>query len=327
MNENVQMSAQPGFPIGVVCRMTGIAQETLRAWERRYALVTPSRAGGRNRLYSPDDVKRISLVKALVDAGHPVGSVASLDGAQLEALRMATAPAVPAAREAKAPPVLQASVALAPGRVGVIGRSLATRLLGSPGRPTLEGAFSVDALVDIAPEHRAQVLVLEMPTVQGDAAEALAGALGRTGAGTAVVLYEFGARGAVASLEALGAICLKGPVDPVAVERACATALACLDTESERRVAGLPARRFSAEQLARIVARAPAIACECPRHLAGLIGSLAAFERFSGECENRSPADAHIHRDLQRMAASARAMIEASLERVLAFEGISTDGE
>ena len=107
MNQNEHMSAQPGFPIGVVCRMTGIAQETLRAWERRYALVTPSRAGGRNRLYSPDDVKRISLVKALVDAGHPVGSVASLNEAQLEALRTATTPAAPAA---KAPAVRPAAM-------------------------------------------------------------------------------------------------------------------------------------------------------------------------------------------------------------------------
>jgi len=324
MNQNEQMSAQPGFPIGVVCRMTGIAQETLRAWERRYALVTPSRAGGRNRLYSPDDVKRISLVKALVDAGHPVGSVASLDEGQLEALKTATAPAAP---EAKVSPALQSAAAPASGRVGVIGRSLATRLLGSPGKPTLDGAFGVDALEDVTPQHGAEVLVLEMPTLHGDAADTLAGALVRAGARTAVVLYEFGARGAVESLEALGAVCLKGPVDPAAVERACAAARSSLVADPEWRADGLPARRFSADQLARIVARAPAIACECPRHLAGLIGSLAAFERYSGECENRSPADAHIHRDLQRMAASARAMIEASLERVLAFEGISAEGD
>jgi hypothetical protein len=85
-------------------------------------------------------------------------------------------------------------------------------------------------------------------------------------------------------------------------------------------------RRFTPEQLAAIVALRPSIACECPRHLADLISSLVAFERYSGECEHRSPADAHIHRELQRMAAAARGLVEAGLERVLAFEGVVLEG-
>jgi hypothetical protein len=51
-----------------------------------------------------------------------------------------------------------------------------------------------------------------------------------------------------------------------------------------------------------------------------------AFERYSGECEHRSPADAHIHRELQRMATAARGLVEAGLERVLAFEGVVLEG-
>lgn len=319
MSQDAFPPPQPGFPIGVVCRMTGIAPETLRAWERRYALVKPARAGGRNRLYSPDDIKRITLVKALVDAGHPVGSVASLGDAQLEALRKASH----VAPRETAPPVARRA-----SRIGLVGRGLASRLFESGAwTSALESAFVVGAVADIdAKENTADVLVIDLPTVHEDTVDLVADALSRASARAAVVVYEFGARGAISSLEASGALCLKGPVSAVDVDRACADALA---TAATRPGAGRPSlappRRFDAEQLARVVARAPVIACECPRHLADLIGSLAAFERYSGECESRSPADAHIHRDLQQTAGVARSMIEDSLARLLAFVGIDLD--
>lgn len=313
----------PGFPIGVVCRMIGIAQETLRAWERRYALVTPSRAGGRNRLYSQEDVRRITLVKALVDAGHSIGSVAGLDEEQLESLQRATTGPAPEPR--KLAHVVAAEVPAA-GHVAIVGRALATRLGGTAEQPALSGAAVVDSLAEFGPGRlRADVLVMEMPTVHADAGAGLANALATAGARAAVVVYEFGTRAAVAALEARGAICLKGPADPIAIERACTAARASLGASVSVAADTAPASRFSPEQLAKIVARAPTIACECPRHLASLIGSLTAFERYSGECENRSPADAHIHRELQRVAGAARAMIEESLEKVLIFEGVDVE--
>jgi len=301
--------------------MTGIAPETLRAWERRYALVKPTRAGGRNRLYSPDDIKRITLVKALVDAGHPVGSVATLGDAQLEALRNASQLAP---RETTPLPV-----ARRPGRIGLVGRGLAGRLLESGAwTSALESAFVVGAVADIdARENSADVLVIDLPTVHEETVAVVADALARAAARAAVVVYEFGARGAISALEASGAFCLKGPVNAVDVERACVDALAASSVRpGGAPMSPAPPRRFDAEQLARVVARAPVIACECPRHLADLIGSLAAFERYSGECESRSPTDACIHRAAPQTAGLARSMIEDSLARLLAFEGIDVDG-
>ncbi len=326
MSEDAFSPPQPGFPIGVVCRMTGIAPETLRAWERRYTLVKPARAGGRNRLYSPDDIKRITLVKALVDAGHPVGSVATLGEAQLEALRNASqlAPRESPSRETPPLPMVRR-----PGRIGLVGRGLAGRLLESGAwTSALESAFVVGAVADIdARENAADVLVIDQPTVHEDTVALVADALARASARAVVVVYEFGARGAISALEASGALCLKGPVNAVEVERACTEALSAPAVRpGAAPVSPAPPRRFDAEQLARVVARAPVIACECPRHLADLIGSLAAFERYSGECESRSPADAHIHRDLQQTAGLARSLIEDSLARLLAFEGIDLDG-
>jgi hypothetical protein len=54
-----------------------------------------------------------------------------------------------------------------------------------------------------------------------------------------------------------------------------------------------------------------------------LLLSLRAFERYSAECENRSPADAELHRQLGRYAAGARALFEEALVRVAQAEGIA----
>ena len=51
--------------------------------------------------------------------------------------------------------------------------------------------------------------------------------------------------------------------------------------------------------------------------------SLGAFERYSAECENRSPADAALHRHLQRVAGSARALFEDALVLVAKSEGLA----
>lgn len=307
---------RPGFPIGVVCRLTGVAQETLRAWERRYGLVKPGRSSGRNRLYSQDDIRRIGLVKQLVDAGHPVGSIALLDDRQLEALRAATQAPAPARESA-----VEALPATAP--VVVVGKVLAARVLRDPRSPGLESAIAVPAVEDLRQgQADGGVLAIDMPTLQPGTADQVARLKALAHARAAVVIHEFAPRDAIEAVESLGVICLKAPVEPTALGRACAALMEKAGSPTGPGGASAASRRFTAEQLASIVARKPTIACECPRHLVDLISSLAAFERYSGECEHRSPADAHIHRELQRMAGSAIAMVEASLERVLAFEGV-----
>ena len=321
MDMNTVDGGQPGFPIGVVCRLTGVAQETLRAWERRYGLVKPSRAGGRNRLYSQDDVRRIAMVKALVDAGHAVGSIATLDDRQLEALKAATQSPL---REPAAPVV---SAAAGAASVVVVGQALAARVLRDPRPHGLEGAVGVASPEDLREgQAGGGVLALDMPTLHPGAADQVARLMVRAGARSAVVVHEFAARDAVAAIGALGVTCIKGPVEPAALGRVCASLLEAGAIPLHAGLSTAAARRFTPEQLAAIVARKPTIACECPRHLADLISSLAAFERYSGECEHRSPADAHIHRELQRMATTARGLVEEGLERVLAFEGVMLDG-
>lgn len=49
--------------------LTGITPDTLRMWERRYGVVTPSRSEGGYRLYDEGALRRLSAMKKLVDSG------------------------------------------------------------------------------------------------------------------------------------------------------------------------------------------------------------------------------------------------------------------
>lgn len=63
---------EPVYSIGVVARMTGIPEPTLRVWERRYAFPQAARTPGGHRLYSQRDVVRLQWVKERVDAGTQI---------------------------------------------------------------------------------------------------------------------------------------------------------------------------------------------------------------------------------------------------------------
>lgn len=78
--------AEPRHPIRVVTERTGLSPDVLRAWERRYEAVKPARGEGRHRLYSDDDIRRLTLIVRAMQAGRAVASVVSLPSEDLERL-------------------------------------------------------------------------------------------------------------------------------------------------------------------------------------------------------------------------------------------------
>jgi len=76
------------YPIRAVAKLTGIAVDTLRAWERRYQAVTPDRVS-RGRLYSDADVRRLLLLRSALESGHAIGQVAALSDTELQQLARA----------------------------------------------------------------------------------------------------------------------------------------------------------------------------------------------------------------------------------------------
>jgi len=75
-----------GYRIKTVASATGLSPELLRAWERRYKVVTPTRSTGGYREYSEQDVGKLRLLRDLTGRGFAIGEVAALPIAELERL-------------------------------------------------------------------------------------------------------------------------------------------------------------------------------------------------------------------------------------------------
>ena len=83
-----------GFSIAVAARRSGLSQHVIRAWEKRYGVITPSRTDTHRRLYTDEDIERLQLLRRATQAGHSIGNIASLPAERLRPL---------AAEEAVAP--------------------------------------------------------------------------------------------------------------------------------------------------------------------------------------------------------------------------------
>lgn len=81
MNEN---KSENFFSIQFVSNMTGINPHTIRAWEKRYGATKPVRDKNGRRLYSNEEVHRLSLLQKLVNHGNNISDIAELSEAELE---------------------------------------------------------------------------------------------------------------------------------------------------------------------------------------------------------------------------------------------------
>jgi DNA-binding transcriptional MerR regulator len=66
------------FPIREVSRITGINPVTLRAWERRYGLIQPTRTDSGHRLYSQADIDEVRSILGWIERGVAVSKVGKI---------------------------------------------------------------------------------------------------------------------------------------------------------------------------------------------------------------------------------------------------------
>ena len=107
--------------IGELSRRSGVSPELLRAWERRYGLLRPTRSPGGLRLYSADDLERVRLMQHHLARGLAAAEAATLaseqpaasvdPGALLADTKQELADALAAFDEAHAHAVLDSLVA------------------------------------------------------------------------------------------------------------------------------------------------------------------------------------------------------------------------
>ena len=311
------MSEGPVYRSGAVARLTGIPVQTLRVWERRYKVVGPRQSATGQRQYSPADVARLAVIKRLVDSGHAIGSVAGLDVDQLQSMLD------------KAGGIARV---MPPVRVAIVGEALAMRvdhyrlpaLRVVAASPDVEHAG--DALRDVA----ADVLLVELPTLQRESAREIRSLARQVGARRIIVEYGYGPQRIEQELRAAGCTLVHAPLDVDQLESICHLLPAAPPSGTPAALSQIdpaPPRRFDHKTLAAISLASVALNCECPHHLSDLLVQLGNFETYSAECESRSPADAALHHYLKEIAGNARAMLETALLRVAEAEGISLPPE
>lgn len=82
--------------IGEVAKRAGVSAGLLRAWERRYALLTPARSDGGFRLYDDADVARIRRMRELIDGGISAAEAAVIARGEIVAAAATDNVTVPA---------------------------------------------------------------------------------------------------------------------------------------------------------------------------------------------------------------------------------------
>lgn len=88
MSQGEMTTEEACYPIGYVSRSTGLSPHLIRAWEKRYNVVSPQRSDSNRRLYTHADLMRLRRLSALCAKGHRISLIAALDQAGLERLSM-----------------------------------------------------------------------------------------------------------------------------------------------------------------------------------------------------------------------------------------------
>jgi DNA-binding transcriptional MerR regulator len=95
---------EPLYNLKAVVQQTGIPAQSLRAWEKRYGIISPVRKPNGHRVYPRSEVEKLLRLKALMAQGMTIGQAAGQLGA---------APVPPAPVAATEAERLRAELALA----------------------------------------------------------------------------------------------------------------------------------------------------------------------------------------------------------------------
>ena len=86
MNHPALQPPDAALSIAAVERETGVGKDTLRVWEKRYGFPVPLRDAAGDRIYPPEQVAQLKLIRRLLDSGLRPGKVVGLDSDALQAL-------------------------------------------------------------------------------------------------------------------------------------------------------------------------------------------------------------------------------------------------
>jgi len=304
----------PQFRIGAVSRRTQIPVDTLRAWERRYEVVTPRRSDSAVRLYSEADVERLLLIKRLVNASHAISSVAQLPSHELQ--RMADSLEAESAN-VSTPPVIESIVTFGDAYPPLDADTATRAGLRVIGHYSTWSEFEAAAMA-----NKADALVCQVNGLLPENADAIVRLRRRTRAKRTLVIYGFGQAALVEMLSSQGIAAMRTPTDQGHVVRELTHLYPLERRQIDDEEVIVPDRLLDDAWLTELSALPSVVECECPHHLVDIVRTLAQFEAYSADCESHNAEDAALHARLYATAARARAAFEHAIIDVAEYEGI-----
>lgn len=311
------------YKSAAAARLADLPVTTLRVWERRYSVVAPRKTQSGQRLYGPDDIHRLLLIKGLVAGGHAIGTIARLPTPDLEALAVELRPE---------PDRSFGLTAINPVRIGVIGQALPARveawLMNRPDPAAgmeLRCRFSsiAEAAEQSAGAEQLDLLILQTNSLRLAEAQSILALMRGWKCARTIVLYGFGTGGAVRALQSFGATLRRGPLIGLDLDALIGAAPARPADPAQNAPAAPMPPRYSDAVLDQVAAVRTSISCECPRHVASLLAQLTAFEHYSRECLTGNSDDFALHMELGRTAGRARELFERALEQLAAAHGFT----
>lgn len=70
--------SQIRYSIKLASKHSGVSSHLIRMWEKRYGALSPDRTASNRRLYTDENIERLSLLFCCTQAGHRISNVASL---------------------------------------------------------------------------------------------------------------------------------------------------------------------------------------------------------------------------------------------------------
>ena len=323
------------YKIGAVSKITGIGTETLRAWERRYHAVVPSRSESGDRVYNSEDLAKLFLLKNLSDAGNSIGTIAKLSTQELKSkwensIQLSELGSNQFNTHDGHENEMTKSQAC---RVLLLGEEFPLRVLdGMSDFSGIELLGHVDSIEDwkqTDPASLVHVAIIERPTINKATREYVSKLLKEMGVWHVIVLYGFGSQIEINQLQSPQVSAIRSSIDVYELARLCidrsggdSKNLVVSNGSTVFHEDSIPTRRYSAKQLGNLARISSPIQCECPKHLSDLIKSLVAFEIYSAECESKNDRDVDLHAYLHATSAQSRAILEDALAHVIKHENI-----
>ena len=310
----VTLSGTGQYRSGVAARLSGLHPETLRVWERRYAVVEPQRSDGGQRLYSVSDVTRLIHIKQLVDLGHAIGVVAKQSPTTLASMHAAALGrdlfGGRAARDVRAKTGGRATADLAmqeqgPVRTALVGAMLVADNLQQliddarlclvahcPDTSTASSALS---------QIKAELLITEMSSLDSSAEAMVSKLVHACSAKRAIVYYRHASTAVIRRLRRAGHTVTRSPSAVVAIESQAMASLSAADSSVQAASSGVD------------IAQTDGLQPDDSLRFSRLLLEVLVFEREDSASATWSVEQKQCRAELRRLLMQTRQLLRRSL--------------